>query len=72
MSKKMLIIKNGTVVAEGVSRKADILIADGKIEAIGESLVVDAQTEVFDAEGCIVTYGLADVHVHLRDRKSVV
>lgn len=62
-----LLIKGGTVVAEGVSRKTDLLVADGKIEAIGESLMSDETTEVFDAEGCIVTYGLADVHVHLRE-----
>ena len=55
------------VIAEGVSRKADVLVVDGKIEAIGESLAVGADAEVFDAEGCIVTYGLADVHVHLRE-----
>ena len=62
-----LLLKGGTVVANGVSRKADVLVADGKIAAIGESLAVDADAEVFDAEGCIVTYGLADVHVHLRE-----
>lgn len=60
-------MKGGTVVAEGVSRKADVLVADGKIAAIGESLTADVDTEVFDAEGCIITYGLADVHVHLRE-----
>lgn len=62
-----LLIKGGTLVSEGASRKGDILVADGKIAAIGESLSADAQTEVYDAEGCIVTYGLADVHVHLRE-----
>ena len=62
-----LLIKGGTVVAEGKSRKVDVLVADGKIEAIGESLMADETTEVFDAEGCVVTYGLADVHVHLRE-----
>ncbi len=62
-----LLIKSGTLVADGKSWQGDILVAGGKIEAIGESLVADAQTEVFDAEGCIVTYGLADVHVHLRE-----
>ncbi len=67
MSKKRLLIKGGTVVADGVSCKVDVLVADGKIEAIGESLAADEQTEIFDAEGCIVTYGLADVHVHLRE-----
>ena len=62
-----LLIKSGTLVADGKSWQGDILVADGKIEAIGELLVADAQTEVFDAEGYIVTYGLADVHVHLRE-----
>ena len=67
MSEMKVLIKGGTVVAEGVSRKADVLVADGKIAAIGESLTADEQTEVFNAEGCVVTYGLADVHVHLRE-----
>ena len=62
-----LLLKGGIVVSEGVSRKADVLVADGKIAAIGEMLTADADTEVFDAEGCVVTYGLADVHVHLRE-----
>ena len=62
-----LLIKGGTLVAEGRSWKGDILVADGKIKAIGESLTPDESVEVFDAEGCVVTYGLADVHVHLRE-----
>ena len=67
MSRNELLIKGGIVVAEGESRKVDVLVADGKIAAIGESLIVGEHTEVFDAEGCVVTYGLADVHVHLRE-----
>ena len=62
-----ILLKGGTVVTEGVSRKADVLVAEGKIAAIGELLTADENTEVFDAEGCVVTYGLADVHVHLRE-----
>ena len=62
-----LLLKGGTVVSDGMSRKADILVVDSVIAAIGESLIADDQTEVFNAEGCIVTYGLADVHVHLRE-----
>lgn len=67
MSKKTLLIKNGTVVSEGKSRKADILVTNGKIAAIEDIITIDDGSEVFDAEGCIVTYGLADVHVHLRE-----
>lgn len=67
MAMNKLLLKGGTVVAEGVSRKADVLVADGKIAAISETIEADDATEVFDAEGCVVTYGLADVHVHLRE-----
>lgn len=66
MSKGVL-IKGGLVVADGKSRKVDLLVVDGKIAEIGESLVAGDGVEVFDAEGCVVTYGLADVHVHLRE-----
>lgn len=62
-----LLLKGGLLVGEGASRKGDLLVADGRICEIGDLLVADADTEVFDAEGCIVTYGLADVHVHLRE-----
>ena len=62
-----IMLKGGTIVCGEGSRKADILIADEKIVAIGENLVADSNTEVVDVEGKIVTYGLADVHVHLRE-----
>ena len=67
MAMNKLLLKGGTVVAEGVSHKADVLVADGKIAAISETIEADDATEVFDAEGCVVTYGLADMHVHLRE-----
>ena len=62
-----IMLKGGTIVCGEGSRKADMLIADEKIVAIGENLVADSNTEVVDVEGKIVTYGLADVHVHLRE-----
>ena len=47
--------------------KGDLLVSDGKIAAIAEHIEVDDSTEIFSAEGCVVSYGLADVHVHLRE-----
>ena len=67
MSKNSLLIKGGLVVADGESCKVDLLVVDGRIAEIGESLTAGEDVEVFDAEGCVVTYGLADVHVHLRE-----
>lgn len=67
MSQSKLLIKSGTVVCKGNSTTADILVEDGVIVRIAEHIDADSQTEIFDASGCIVTYGLADVHVHLRE-----
>ncbi len=64
---KNLLIKNGTLVGNGVSQKADLLISQGRIAQIADHIVPNSETDVFDAEGCIVSYGLADVHVHLRE-----
>ncbi len=62
-----LLIKNATVVspADGLNGKFDILIKDGKISSIGESL--DADCKTVDAEGLCAIPGLVDIHVHLRD-----
>ena len=67
MSKSKLLIRGGLAVGKGVARVADVLIEDGIIAAIGDEIAVDDTTEIFDANGAIVTYGLADVHVHLRE-----
>src|SRR6476646_1948741 len=45
---------------------ADILIKDGRIAAIGESLSV-SNAEVVDAAGLIALPGLVDLHTHLRE-----
>ncbi len=60
-------MKHGTLVSGGRSFISDILISDGKIERIAEGIVPDEDTEVLDVTGYIVSYGLADVHVHFRE-----
>ena len=63
---KKLLIKNGTLIGNGWHCKSDILIEENLITAIAEHLP-ENNAEVFDATDCIVSYGLADVHVHLRE-----
>ena len=49
-------------------RVADVRIVDGLIAEVGESLTSDAaDARVLDAGGCVVTPGLVDLHVHLRE-----
>jgi len=52
--------------ASGHDAIADILLADGKIAAIGQNLDTTG-AEVFDATGMIVAPGFIDMHVHLRE-----
>ena len=62
-----LLIQNGTILdpSQKLERKADLLLRDGKVARIGENL--GKADRVIDADGCYVTPGLIDVHVHLRE-----
>lgn len=63
----MKILLHGGSVADGENmtvRRADVLVADGKIAAVGEGLSSDG-AEVLDCTGFIVTAGYTDAHVHV-------
>ena len=66
-----VLIQNGRIVdpANRIDAAGDVLIDDGGIERVGGKIDVaeDAAVEVIDAEGLIVTPGLIDMHVHLRE-----
>ena len=63
----MKILLQGGSVVDGENmtvRRADVLVADGKIAAVGEELSSDG-AEVLDCTGLIVTAGYTDAHVHV-------
>lgn len=64
-----LLIKNGTIVnpVRQQHEVGDILIENGKIAAMGKDIPAGEGVEVFDAKGLVVTPGLIDMHVHLRE-----
>ncbi|MGE3107836.1 MAG: dihydroorotase [Phycisphaerales bacterium] len=64
-----LLIVNGRVIdpASKFDQVADVAIADGIVAAVGKGLARSHAGEVIDAQGCIVTPGLIDPHVHLRE-----
>ena len=64
-----LLIINARVIdpASGMDKPADIAIASGLIVAIGKSLPRSPADRVIDAADCIVSPGLIDPHVHLRE-----
>ncbi|MCK4872077.1 MAG: dihydroorotase [Phycisphaerales bacterium] len=63
-----LIIRGGRVVdpSQNLDGQADIALAEGRVAAIGR-IDVGPDDNVIDAEGLIVTPGLIDPHVHLRE-----
>src|SRR5271170_7813289 len=64
-----LLLTGGRVIdpANKFDSSADVLIIDGKISAVGKKLSAPAGVEKFDAKGKIVSPGLIDLHVHLRE-----
>ena len=58
------IIQNGTIVSDTAAFRADLLLEDGVVKAVGAGLSVpDAQ--VIDASGKYVLPGAVDVHTHM-------
>ena len=56
------VIRNGTIVTADLTCKADVLIENGRIAAIGQGLTGDT---TLDATGCLVMPGGIDPHTHL-------
>ena len=63
----MVLLIRGSQIFDGESlHVGDILIEGGEIIAIGANLSANGAQEL-DAEGCVVSPGFTDLHVHLRE-----
>lgn len=62
-----LLIQGGTVLTGTGERLdgADVLLAKGRIQAIGKNLAVPDGARILDAHGKWVTPGIIDIHSHL-------
>lgn len=63
-----ILIRNGRIIdpANEIDTSGDLLIRDGKIDRIDDRIETEVSKTV-DATGLIVTPGLIDMHVHLRE-----
>ncbi|REJ83032.1 MAG: dihydroorotase [Bacteroidetes bacterium] len=64
--KKSLLIKNASIVNEGVVRESDILIQDSRISRIDRD-ISDRNAQIIDAKGLHVFPGVIDDQVHFRE-----
>ena len=64
---KSILLKEGTIVNEGVKFVADILIKDGRIERIENSISLDYEVEEINLEGKYILPGCIDDQVHFRE-----
>jgi dihydroorotase len=63
---RIVVVRGGEVVDAGGRRRADVVVEDGVVTAVGTGLPVPPGATVLDAGGCVVAPGLVDLHAHLR------
>jgi len=66
---KPLLLKGGHIVdpSQNQDGVADLLLVDGKVEALGNGLNAPDGADVLDVAGRVVAPGFVDIHVHLRE-----
>jgi dihydroorotase len=64
-----ILIRGGRVIdpSRNTDEVSDLLLRDGKVEAVGRDLGTPDEAELVDAAGKVVAPGLIDLHVHLRE-----
>ncbi|HIB50169.1 MAG TPA: dihydroorotase [Phycisphaerales bacterium] len=63
------ILQNGRIIdnAKRYDFTGDVLLRDGIIESISDTPIGELDCDVIDCEGCIISPGLLDIHVHFRE-----
>lgn len=69
MSHRPLLFKGGRVVdpSQRLDGVRDLLLVDGGVAALAETVDAPSEALLIDASNLVVTPGLIDVHVHLRE-----
>lgn len=64
--KAELVLRGGRVVDATGARHADVLVRDGEVASVAETIEPARKAAVLDCAGCLVAPGLVDLHAHLR------
>ena len=66
------LLRGGRIIdaTQSIDETGDILIRDGVIAQIATTPISELDCEYIDCQGCIVSAGLIDIHVHFREPSS--
>ena len=69
MSERAIMLRGGRVVdpSQELDAVRDVLLVEGRVAAVGPDLETPEEAKVIDVSGQVVTPGLIDPHVHLRE-----
>ena len=68
---KAVLIKNANIVNEGKIFKGDVLVQDGRIAEVSETISAkSSDTKVIDADGSYLLPGMIDDQVHFGRKKQ--
>jgi dihydroorotase len=64
-----LLLRGGRIIdpSADLDTVGDVLLQDGRVAAVGQGFGTPDDADVLDAAGLVVSPGLIDVHVHLRE-----
>ncbi len=64
-----LLLRGGRVVdpSQDLDASRDVLLVDGEVRELAESIEASPGVEVLDVAGKVITPGLIDIHAHLRE-----
>jgi dihydroorotase len=65
-----ILLRHGRIINNGQDFVGDILVRDGVVEQISDSKINISDCDAIDCEGCIISPGLIDIHVHFREPSS--
>jgi len=63
----VIAILGGQVLTESGLTRADVVVEDGIVTAVGLDLTIPAGAKTLNVAGCIVGPGFVDLHTHLRE-----
>ena len=66
---KPILIKGGRIIdpSQGIDKIADLLVEDGVVRGMKQSIAAPKAARIMDATGLVVCPGLIDLHCHLRE-----